>query len=173
MIIVLGSLTTCDPGNIHKTIDQTEKDRVRVNIIGLSAEMKICKDISTRTKGTYAVAKDDLYFRDLLFEFIPPPPTLAPSKSHILGGAGAGPVSSSADLMMMGFPALVHAPYPGLCACHGKMKSTGYSCPRCKSRLCDVPTECRVCSLTVVSSPHLARSYRHLFPVDNFDIVKE
>lgn len=76
-------------------------------------------------------------------------------------------------MMLMGFPALVHAQYPGLCACHGKMRSQGYECPRCKSRLCDVPTECRVCNLTVVSSPHLARSYRHLFPVDNFEVVLE
>lgn len=67
--------------------------------------------------------------------------------------------------MMMGFPKLVHAPYPGLCSCHGKLKSVGYSCPRCKSRICDVPTECRVCGLTVVNAPQLARSYRHLFPV--------
>lgn len=65
----------------------------------------------------------------------------------------------------MGFPTLVHAAYPGLCSCHSKLKSVGFTCPRCKSRICDVPTECKVCGLTVVSSPHLARSYRHLFPV--------
>lgn len=27
MIIILGSLTTCDPGNIHTTIRDVEKDR--------------------------------------------------------------------------------------------------------------------------------------------------
>ena len=60
--------------------------RIRVNIIGLSAEMKICKEICTKTKGpalplprsrpllthqptgTFSVAKDDLYLRELLFE---------------------------------------------------------------------------------------------------------
>lgn len=51
VIIILGSLTTCDPGNIHSTIRDVEKDRIRVNIIGLSAEMKICRDIATQTKG--------------------------------------------------------------------------------------------------------------------------
>lgn len=122
--------------------------------------------------GVYRVARDDLAFRDLLFEFVSPPPTFAGTKTaHVLGssstasGSSAGPPSSSADLMQMGFPALVHTTYPAVCACHGKLKTSGYSCPRCKARLCDVPTECRVCALTVVNAPQLARSYRHLFPV--------
>lgn len=145
--------------------------------------MRICKDICTRTKGrspvdapqpetltrragTYRVVKEDeLSLRELLFEFVSPPPTLASSKTNVLGApSSVGPTNSS-DLMLMGFPALVQSPYPGLCSCHSKLKNTGYTCPRCKSRICDVPTECRVCGLTVVSSPHLARSYRHLFPV--------
>ncbi|TNY18306.1 Ssl1-like-domain-containing protein [Rhodotorula diobovata] len=172
VIVILGSLTTCDPTNIHQTIVETEKERIRVNIIGLTADMKICRDICDQTKGVYRVARDDLAFRDLLFEFVSPPPTIASSKasSHVLGSTSTNPTSgtsssSSADLMQMGFPALVHTTYPAVCACHGKLKTSGYSCPRCKARLCDVPTECRVCGLTVVNAPQLARSYRHLFPV--------
>ncbi|GAA5984910.1 hypothetical protein JCM10908_002446 [Rhodotorula pacifica] len=174
VIIVLGSLTTCDPTNIHQTIADIEKERIRVNIIGLSADMKICRDICENTRGVYRVARDDLAFRDLLFEFVSPPPTIsAPSRSHLLGGPSSAPPSSSADLMQMGFPALLTSTYPGVCACHGKLKTTGYGCPRCRARLCDVPTECRVCGLTVVNAPQLARSYRHLFPVTNYDRVTE
>lgn len=157
-----------------------------MNIIGLSAEMKICRDIATSTKGashpspssqlspaepsatptgSYSVARDDLFLRELLFEFVAPPPTLAPSTSHVLGGPSPSAPTSSADLMVMGFPQLVQSSYPAICSCHTKLKSTGYSCPRCKSRICDVPTECKVCGLTVVNAPQLARSYRHLFPV--------
>ncbi|GAA6017832.1 hypothetical protein JCM11491_004638 [Sporobolomyces phaffii] len=169
VIIILGSLTSCDPTNIHQTIAETEAERIRVNIIGLSADMKICRDISEQTKGTYRVARDDLAFRDLLFEFVSPPPTLAPSKSHVLGGPSPAPPTSSSDLMQMGFPTLVHSTFPAICGCHGKLKTSGYSCPRCKSRICDVPTECRVCALTVVNAPQLARSYRHLFPVANYE----
>ncbi|GAA6061629.1 hypothetical protein JCM10212_000971 [Sporobolomyces blumeae] len=172
VIIILASLTSCDPTNIHQTIAETEAERIRVNIIGLSADMKICRDICEQTKGTYRVARDDLSFRDLLFEFVSPPPTLAPpSKSHVLGGPSPGPPTSSADLMQMGFPMLVYSTYPGVCGCHGKLKTSGYSCPRCRSRICDVPTECRVCGLTVVNAPQLARSYRHLFPVANYERV--
>ncbi|KWU42712.1 Ssl1-domain-containing protein, partial [Rhodotorula sp. JG-1b] len=166
VIIILGSLTTCDPTNIHDTISQVEQQRrIRVNIIGLSADVKICRDICDHTRGVYRVARDDLAFRDLLFEFVSPPPTItaASSRSHLLGGASSSS-SAAADLMQMGFPALLTTTYPGVCACHGKLKTSGYGCPRCKARLCDVPTECRVCGLTVVNAPQLARSYRHLFP---------
>ncbi|GJN93526.1 hypothetical protein Rhopal_006583-T1 [Rhodotorula paludigena] len=171
VIVILGSLTTCDPTNIHQTITETEAERIRVNIIGLTADMKICRDICDQTKGIYRVARDDLAFRDLLFEFVSPPPTLAPSKSHVLGGPSPAAPSSSADLMQMGFPGLVHSTYAGVCACHGRLRTSGYICPRCRARLCDVPTECRVCGLTVVNAPQLARSYRHLFPVANYERV--
>jgi transcription initiation factor TFIIH subunit 2 len=121
------------------------------------------------------VAKDDVYLRELLFEFVSPPATLVPSKS-IIPSSTLTPTptstptpttnpTNSADLMLMGFPTLVHSTYPGICSCHSKLKNVGFTCPRCWNRLCDVPTECRICGLTVVSSPHLARSYRHLFPV--------
>lgn len=36
---------------------------------------------------------------------------------------------------------------------------------RCKARVAELPSECHVCNLTLISSPHLARSYHHLFPV--------
>lgn len=39
---------------------------------------------------------------------------------------------------------------------------------RCKARVADIPSSCHICRLTLVSSPHLARSYHHLFPVPAF-----
>ena len=44
----------------------------------------------------------------------------------------------------------------------------GYFCPQCRSKYCELPVECKVCSLTLVSAPHLARSYHHLFPLEAF-----
>ena len=131
----------------------------RLDLGGIVELTQVC------SAGTYSVARDDLYLRELLFEFVSPPPTLAPSTSHVLGGPSPSAPTSSADLMVMGFPQLVQATYPAICSCHHKLKSSGYSCPRCRSRICDVPTECKVCGLTVVNAPQLARSYRHLFPV--------
>jgi len=49
-----------------------------------------------------------------------------------------------------------------------KLMSTGYLCPQCLSKYCELPVECRACGLTLVSAPHLARSYHYLFPVEPF-----
>ncbi|GLT97398.1 hypothetical protein SLE2022_149650 [Rubroshorea leprosula] len=60
-----------------------------------------------------------------------------------------------------------------ICSCHKEAKvGAGYTCPRCKARACELPTECHICGLTLVSSPHLARSYHHLFPIPPFDEVR-
>ncbi len=51
---------------------------------------------------------------------------------------------------------------------HLELRYGGFNCPKCLSKLCELPSECRICGLTLVSSPHLARSYHHLFPVNDF-----
>lgn len=66
----------------------------------------------------------------------------------------------------MGFPLLRHSQnYPAFCACHGKLKTVGYVCPRCESWSCELPSQCKVCDLALVGSFNLARSWRWLFPV--------
>ena len=49
----------------------------------------------------------------------------------------------------------------------------GYTCPKCKARVVELPSQCHVCGLSLVSSPHLARSYHHLFPVKPFAEVPQ
>ena len=39
--------------------------------------------------------------------------------------------------------------------------SSGYFCPQCDSKYCEIPIECKACGLTLVCAPHLARSYHH------------
>ena len=45
-----------------------------------------------------------------------------------------------------------------------------YLCPQCSAKYCELPVECRGCGLTLVSAPHLARSYHHLFPMPPFQV---
>lgn len=111
------------------------------------------------------MAMNEGHFKDLLFELVPPPAQRAVART----GGGANP---AADLMMMGFPTrLPDSSPPSLCACHSDMKSEGFLCPRCMAKVCDVPTDCDICGLMIVSSPHLARSYHHLFPVRSYQAV--
>lgn len=55
VLLIFGSLTTCDPGNLHDTIDALAKDGIRVNVVGLAAELKVLKDISMRTNGASVI----------------------------------------------------------------------------------------------------------------------
>ena len=61
---------------------------------------------------------------------------------------------------------------PAACVCAAGeaclLKAGGYTCPQCKARVAELPSLCHVCGLSLVSSPHLARSYHHLFPVKPF-----
>lgn len=62
----MSSLTTCDPGDIYTTLSECKKTKIRCSIIGLSAEVFICKKIAQELEGTYAVILDELHFNDLL-----------------------------------------------------------------------------------------------------------
>lgn len=91
-------------------------------------------------------------------EHAPPPPAIAEF--------------AIANLIKMGFPQRAAESSIAICSCHKEAKiGEGYICPRCKARVCELPTECRICGLTLVSSPHLARSYHHLFPIAPFDEI--
>ncbi|KAF7728355.1 hypothetical protein EC973_006296 [Apophysomyces ossiformis] len=155
ILLIFGSLTTCDPSDIHETIDLLKKEMVRVNIVGLAAEVQICRVLSQTTKGSYGVILNEAHYKDLLFEVIPPP-AVAPNKN-------------TSNLVTMGFPKRQLEDHATFCVCHSKLTVGGYICPRCQSKVCELPSDCDICGLTLVSSPHLARSYHHLFPVDNFD----
>ncbi|KAK0527279.1 hypothetical protein OC842_004921 [Tilletia horrida] len=195
VLVIFGSLTTSDPGNIHDTMTALKRDNVRVNIVSLAAEMKICKEVCTQTGGTFGVALNEGHFRDLLFQLIPPPEVEGKKKrkkkkrriATANGGAENGAETgvegndgenreededdheNMADLMQMGFPLRLPGSAPmTLCSCHSKLRSAGYLCPRCGAKMCEVPTDCPICGLTIVMSTHLARSYHHLFPVANF-----
>ncbi|KAF9684024.1 hypothetical protein SADUNF_Sadunf04G0074700 [Salix dunnii] len=158
VLILYSALTTCDPGDIMETIQKCKKSKMRCSVIGLSAEMFICKHLCQETGGLYSVALDESHFKELILEHAPPPPAIAEF--------------AIANLIKMGFPQRAAEGSISICSCHKESKvGEGYICPRCKARVCELPTECRICGLTLVSSPHLARSYHHLFPITPFDEV--
>lgn len=100
------------------------------------------------------------HLKELVLEHAPPPPALAKA--------------AVPSLVRMGFPQKGAEGTVALCACHREVKlDGGYTCPRCKARVCELPTECHICGLTLVSSPHLARSYHHLFPIPAFEEVSQ
>lgn len=160
-LILLSSLSTCDPGNIANSIQAAKAAKVRVSVVGLGAEVHVCRVMADETGGTYCVALGDGHLDELVLEHSTPPP--------------AAPGSSGVSLVRMGFPAKApEAPGTATFAGAGCVLRPGsYICPRCKSRVEELPAECHVCGLTLVASPHLARSYHHLFPVPLFQEITE
>ncbi|UYV81913.1 GTF2H2 [Cordylochernes scorpioides] len=179
---------------------------IRVSIVGLSAELFICKRISSETKGTYEVALDDSHLQEALLVHVSPPLALQTQDSclmkmglikieHIVLPKQKNLKRETATALVhvhlwdttvlfrhvggdVGFPTYQENTKPAMCYCHLDTKepdegwsTTGYFCPQCQSKYCTLPIECKVCGLTLVSATHLARSYHHLFPIDNYEEV--
>ncbi|XP_041378338.1 general transcription factor IIH subunit 2-like [Gigantopelta aegis] len=165
VLVIFGGLTTCDPGDIHDTMKTLHENNIRCSVIGLAAEVRVCKKLCQVTHGKYNVILDESHFKDLLIQHVSPPPATADTES---------------SLIRMGFPHHTLSTErekeekPSMCMCHldktgsQGFSTSGYFCPQCKSKYCELPVECRACGLTLVSAPHLARSYHHLFPLNSF-----
>jgi len=166
VLVIFGALMSSDPGPIHKTINQLVAEKIRVRIVGLAAEVAVCKQIVMKTnhgdKTAYNIVLNESHFKELVMETTVP---LAISEST---------AKSSSVAVKMGFPRRTkHANAASLCACHGKLTKQGYSCPQCRSKVCSLPMVCPLCQLTLILSTHLARSYHHLFPLANFKQLDE
>lgn len=163
ILIILGSLTTCDPGDIHSTIQSLASYNIKVSIVHLSSQLYICKSLVTATKGQYDVILDDSHLKSIVFGHLDPPP----AKKEV-----------QSSLIRMGFPQYIQddRDTPAMCTCHlGKETNfsfEGFYCPQCQAKHCSLPIGCNVCGLTLVSASHLARSFHHLFPVELFKEIK-
>lgn len=73
VLVLFGSLTTCDPGDIQQTIRSLKENNIRVSIIGLAAEVRICREIAKKTGGSYNVLLDDHHLKELLLNQVQPP----------------------------------------------------------------------------------------------------
>ncbi|KAL8700161.1 MAG: hypothetical protein Q9201_005605 [Fulgogasparrea decipioides] len=171
ILLLFGSLLSSDPGDIHTTIGSLVASHITTTVIGLSAQVAICLTLVKRTnphsnpQKHYNVALDEVNYRELIMRLATPP------ESHTQQATQSVEDSNASTLLMMGFPSRVTDPKPSLCACHSRPTTGGYLCPRCSSKVCSLPTTCPACSLTLILSTHLARSYHHLFPLQNWKTV--
>ncbi|XP_050666163.1 general transcription factor IIH subunit 2 isoform X10 [Leptidea sinapis] len=171
LLVLFASLTTCDPGDITTTIQTLKTDGIRCSVIGLAAEVRICKKLCQDTGGEYGVVLDDVHYRSLLLEHTSPPPRARALDAGLvkMGFPHTQPPSTEADATNTDPPITV-------CMCHVEegegVGGDGHLCPQCRSKYCSLPVQCRTCGLTLASAPHLARSYHHLFPVEPFEELK-
>lgn len=156
------SLSSLDAGSIFEVVQRLVGARIRLAVVALSGEVSITRKMAQQTNGCHAVAMDDAHFVELVREQLTPP--------AVYGSAAAAVGSSYA--VRMGFPQHKRMS-TGLCACHGvppssAQDSTRFQCPQCRAMVCQLPVECPLCKLTLISAPHLAKAYHHLFPVSAY-----
>ncbi|XP_014882440.1 general transcription factor IIH subunit 2-like [Poecilia latipinna] len=84
ILIILSSLTTCDPANIYELIKTLKSLKVRVSVIGLSAEVRVCTVLTRETGGSYHVILDESHFKELLMYHVKPPPASFSSESSLI-----------------------------------------------------------------------------------------
>ncbi|KAH7620949.1 putative General transcription factor IIH subunit 2 [Nannochloris sp. 'desiccata'] len=159
VLVLLAALSSCDPGTILDSIKAAKLNKVRISVVGLAAEVHVCRVAATETGGSYEVGTSEAHLEQIMVDQATPPPSASGS--------------SGVSLVRMGFPAKASSA-PGAASFIGstcELQPGAYICPRCKARVDALPAECHVCGLTLVSSPHLARSYHHLFPVRAFEEV--
>jgi transcription initiation factor TFIIH subunit 2 len=179
VLVMVGALSTCDPGDVLvDSLPRLLGASIRVSCLAMCAEMHICRKISENTGGIMGVAMDGRHLKDLLMNFIAPPPALK-NDARDEG-------MNACEFVAMGFPTRMELDLPVLIH---TVSSTGsgsvtkdnklffgrtfFVCPRCKAKSSELPCDCAVCGLKLVLAPHLARSFHHLFPVPPFDEVPE
>lgn len=55
IVVLMSSLTTCDPTDILTTIDTLKKDGIRCSVVSLSAEIRVCRYLTEQTNGKHHI----------------------------------------------------------------------------------------------------------------------
>lgn len=84
VVVLMSSLTTCDPGDISETIDNLKQEGIRCSVVSLSAEIHICRNLTEQTGGTYGAVLDDMHFRDQLLQHVDPPPAARTQENSLI-----------------------------------------------------------------------------------------
>lgn len=70
VVVVFGALISSDAGDIHRTIKSLVEDKVRVRVVGLAAQVAVCRELCRATNAGdesmtthYRVDLSDLWCR--------------------------------------------------------------------------------------------------------------
>ncbi|KAL8453775.1 hypothetical protein Emed_000716 [Eimeria media] len=76
VIVLYGSIRTCDVGSIDDSIEELRKLRARCSVISLAPEVRIVRALATQTEGTFGVAMHRDHLISLLMQHTQPPACL-------------------------------------------------------------------------------------------------
>jgi transcription initiation factor TFIIH subunit 2 len=157
ILVLHSTTTTCDPADIFTTVAAVKKLRVRCSVLSISCEVYIFRHVSQETNGDFHVCQDPADLIETLRRYITPLETLDDGTPH------------NAAFVRMGFPTQKVDAHASLCITTQTFEREGYDCPQCKTKVHQLPVRCPICGLALVLSSHLARSYHHLSPLQEFE----
>ncbi|KAK6534277.1 hypothetical protein TWF281_005606 [Arthrobotrys megalospora] len=77
VLLIFGALSSSDPGDIHDTISSLVEDRIQVRIVGLAAQVAVCRELVMKTndgdESGYGVILDEGHYRELMMAATTPP----------------------------------------------------------------------------------------------------
>lgn len=59
-MLIFSALSTCDPGDIMEAVQKCKEANIRCSVVGLAAEIYICKLLCEQTGGIYSVATSEV-----------------------------------------------------------------------------------------------------------------
>ncbi|CDJ34691.1 general transcription factor IIH polypeptide 2, putative [Eimeria mitis] len=73
VLVVYGSIRTCDVGSIEESISELKSIKARCSVVSLAPEVRIVKTLAVQTEGTFEVALHADHLRSLLMQHTQPP----------------------------------------------------------------------------------------------------
>ncbi|ETB61389.1 hypothetical protein, variant [Plasmodium yoelii 17X] len=147
ILIMYGSIRTCDKKNILKYLDLLIKNNMYVNCISIAPEMHILKHICEKTNGIYKICT---------------------SKNILINEINQ---VAETPLWMHGMePQLIHICFPVkkkintqiVCSCHNILNTDTYICNFCNSYTCKIPSKCKICGIHLISMHDLSHITNNL-----------
>lgn len=152
ILIITQSLCILGCNDLGKIMAECNKNNVKVHCLNLCAEMRIFKKITEITGGVHVVPVDKDHFTGVLQEFAIPNPLTTNQRVF---------------LSKFGFPSFVEE--KSICSCHLVMTDSGYICPVCHTKVCNLPSECFFCKTQLVSFVNISKSLYHQYPLFDFE----
>ncbi|OHT10637.1 General transcription factor IIH subunit 2 [Tritrichomonas foetus] len=159
ILMIYGSLHTCDNSPIDPTLKQLKLNKVVVNTIGFGASVHILNRLSSETGGLYFVPMSIEHFHDILNANIEPPEWSAGFKR--LEFIPFGFVQNKDNLPSFDITELrsMGKPMP---------KFDGCTCPKCNFHVFAVPVYCPSCGILLLTPDHITRTKFQMASVPNF-----
>lgn len=165
VLFMYGSLNTNDPNSFNRVLEIAKESKMTISIISFNAKIFVFEQLAEATGGSYYLPTSTEHFADILMSHTQPPHWSQTSQiiRFIEFGFAKAP-SRSGETPSFDLVELEKNP-------DGTPKLNGYACPRCSTRVFNVPVFCPSCGILVISPAHLTRAMHHLKPLADFNEV--